>query len=124
VILLFNLTTLESETNGSAQYLVEALRKFSLGRKIPKNQGEKNKPIAKLTRGSSFIVDHEGLFSNKCDVEYKAQFIKLAGRRDITLYKLKGITYLDLSMFPDINIEAIKHNPLIYISNNKIHFKY
>ena len=95
VTLLFDLNTLESETKGDSTYLVEALRKFSIGRKIPKNSWEKHKPIKRLVRGSSFILNFEELLEARCDIEYKAQYIKLAGRRDITLYKLNGIKYLD-----------------------------
>ena len=37
---------------------------------------------------------------------------------------MSGYRYLDLSFFFDIDLNAIKSNPLITIKENKIYFKY
>jgi predicted RNA-binding protein associated with RNAse of E/G family len=55
---------------------------------------------------------------------YKAQYIRLAGRRDYAIYKYYGHKYLDLSYYLDINLDTIKNNPLTKITENKIYFKY
>lgn len=123
-ILFFNLTTLESTVGADATYMVEALRKLYEGRTIPRNTSEKYKPIANLGSGTSFLINAKGLFLDKADIIYKAQYIRLAGRRDFISYKISGRRTLDLSYFPDIKIEAIRSNPLLDITDGHIHFKY
>lgn len=123
-ILFFNLTTLEATVGTDATYMVEALRKLSDGRTIPRNISEKYKPIANLGKGTSFLINAKGLFVDKSDIIYKAQYIRLAGRRDFISYKISGRKTLDLSYFPDIKLEAIRSNPLLDIASGHIHFKY
>ncbi len=114
--LFFDLERLERET-------VNSLDKFVVYLKL---HYEKRlfKPF-KLN-GLSFLLNPEPLFrkDNKVDILYKIQYIKLAARRDYGLYKLYGQKTLDLSYFPDINISAIRTNPLISIKNNQIFFLY
>jgi hypothetical protein len=50
--------------------------------------------------------------------------VKLASRRDYALYKKYGVTFLDMSFYPELAIDALKANPLITINQNKIYFKY
>ena len=123
--LFFDLSILESATKNDAEYMVVALEKFYRNITIPKNAREKYKPIAKLKAGSSFLLNPEALFKDKTtDFIYKAQYIRLAGRRNYTEYKIYGNKYLDLTLYPDINLLAIKHNPLITTANKQLKFKY
>lgn len=123
--LFFNLTTLENETCNDPAYLVIALQKFYNGQKFPKNIKEQYKPIKALKAGTSFLLNPNSLFDDKStDILFKAQYIRLAGRRDYQMYKQYKIASLDLSMYPDINSAAVRNNPLLKIANNQLYFIY
>lgn len=122
--LLFNLNVLEQETQCDPEKLVKILELHFKKKTIPKNRYSKTKPLANLV-GNSFLLNAASLFNDKTtDVAYKAQYIRLAGRRDYYQYKYYNITYLDLSYYSDINLNALKNNPLLTITENKIYFKY
>lgn len=122
--LFFNLQTLESKTQLEPKKLVETLKLHFQKKTIPKNAKTLVKPLNNLV-GNSFLLNAAPLFADKTtDINYIAQYIRLAGRRDYVLYKLYGQKFLDLSYFLDIDISSIKHNPLLTITENKIHFKY
>ncbi len=124
MILFFNLSLLEADTLGNPKQMVEKLRLFYIKKQIPKNGYSKVKPIRNLS-GNSYLINPERFFAdNTTDIIYKSQYIQLAGRRDYSLYKLFNVKYLDLSYFKDINLDNIKTNPLINITQNKIYFKY
>lgn len=124
-ILFFNLQVLETGTACDPVYLVTALYKLHKGIKYAKNTFETYKPLKGLTAGSSFILNPDALFNDRTtDPIYKAQYIRLAGRRDYTLYKVYGIRSLDLTMYPDLDIQNLRSNPLLTISNTQISFKY
>ena len=118
--LFFNLKELEKKEIGGFKFLeifkdyyCKCTKKDSYLRKFKYN-----------LNGTSFLLNPAPLFSIPTDVSYIIQYIKLASLRDYTAYKLFKVSYLDLSYFPDVDIEAIKHNPLIKISKNKIYFKF
>lgn len=122
--LFFNLQTLETKTRNDPKKLVETLRLHYVGKTAPKNARDLVKPLSNLV-GASFLLNAKAIFEDKTtDIVYKAQYIRLAGRRDYLLYKLYGYTHLDLSYFLDINVNTIRHNPLLTITENKIYFKY
>ena len=124
-MLFFDLDILEEGTRCDPQYLVTALYKFWRGTRYPRNSTEKYKPLTKLKPGSGFLLNPTEFFKDKAvESAYKAQYIRLAGRRNFALYKSYGIRSLDLSLYPDINIDAIVSNPLLTIANKQIHFKY
>lgn len=124
MILFFSLSILEADTLGNPRQMVEKLRLFYTKKHLAKNSYSKVKPIRNLT-GNSYILNPAEFFAdNITDIIYKSQYIQLAGRRDYSLYKLFNEKYLDLSYFKDINIDNIKTNPLITITQNKIYFKY
>lgn len=124
MIFFFNLKKLETVTKNDPEYLVVALNKCFLGIQIPKNSREKHKPIAGLNAGTSFLLNAKPLFDSKIDVAFKAQYIRLAGRRDYFSYKTIKQKHLDLTLYPDLNIATIKHNPLLTITNKQIQFIY
>jgi hypothetical protein len=124
MILFFSLSILEAETLGNPKQMVEKLRLFYTKKQIPKNSYSKVKPIRNLI-GNSYLINPDGFFAdNITDIIYKSQYIQLAGRRDYSLYKLFNVKHLDLSYFKDIDLDNIKTNPLITITQNKIYFKY
>ena len=123
--LFFNLNTLEEDTLCDPIYLVTALEKFYRGQTLPKNSKETYKPLRRLTSGYSFLLNPDDFFKDKSsDPIHKAQYIRLAGRRDYQQFKQYGIKSLDLSLYPDLDLQAISHNPLLTIANKQLHFKY
>lgn len=120
----FNLSILEADTQCNPLLMVEKLRLYYLKKRIPKNNSTKIKPIVNLV-GNSFLINANDFFNDTTtDVTYKSQYLQLAGRRDYSSYKFYGITYLDLTYFKDIDLQKIKTNPLLTITENKIYFKY
>lgn len=120
--LFFNLELLEAESQCDPKLMLSMLERYSSKRLIPKNNRDTNS--YRNLAGHSFLLDATSLFQDSTDIAYKAQYVRLAGRRDYSLYKLYGVTYLDLSYYKDINLDLIKHNPLLKITDNKIYFKY
>lgn len=124
-MLFFNLQVLEAETKDDPEYFLIALYYWFTKQTIPKTAYQKYKPLKKSLKGINFIVNPQDFFKDKLtDTVYKVQYLKLAARRDYFLYKNYGINYLDLSFFPDLNISAIKYNPLLKIKEHKLYFKY
>ena len=120
--LFFNLELLESETNCDPKLMLLMLERHSGKKLIPKNHRDTNN--YRNIVGHSFLLDAASLFNDSSDIAFKAQYIRLAGRRDYSLYKLYKVTYLDLTFFKDIDLNTIAHNPLLQIKQNKIYFKY
>lgn len=122
--LFFNLKNLETVSNGETLKLIQTLESYYSKKVIPTNRWQPRFNHA-LLKGSSFIINPDGLFKDRItDPSYVAQYIRLAGKRSYTLYKFYGAKYLDLSFYPDLDIQTIKHNPLLNIANNQINFKY
>lgn len=123
--LFFDLQILEEDTACDPIYLVIALHKFYKGQRLPKNAKETFKPLRRLKAGTSFLLNPVEFFDDKgSDPIHKAQYIRLAGRRDYLLYKQYGIKSLDLTLYPDLDLAAISSNPLLTIANKQLHFKY
>ena len=75
-------------------------------------------------KGNSFILNPEPILGNSnIDTLFRIQFIKLAARRDYNLFKQYGYKRLDVSYFPDLIYDSIKHNPLLEITPKEIIFK-
>jgi hypothetical protein len=120
--LFFNLELLETESKCDPTLMLSMLEWHFSKKPIPKTHRERNS--YKNLSGHSFLLNANLLFSDTADTAHKAQYIRLAGRRDYSLYKFYKLTYLDLSLFQDIDLEVIKHNPLLKTDKNKIYFKY
>jgi hypothetical protein len=117
-MLFFNWINLLNESKGDPFKTVDILKTFSNKRIL--KYGLHNK-----LKGSSFILNPEKLFEDKTtDILYIYQYLLLAARRDYTFYKLYGAKSLPLSYYPDIDLSSIRHNPLLNVINNEIHFKY
>lgn len=122
-ILFFDIHRLEVITKCDAEYMIAALRHLYTGSTIPTRLNQKHKPIPSLV-GKSFLLQPQKLFDDTSDIAWKAQYVRLAGRRDYTSFKAYNVKYLDLSYYTDIDINAIKHNPLLKFQSGKIYFKY
>lgn len=117
--LFFDIFTLEKASKNDPKSMLTLLKQWMY------KDNPYAKPIKVSLSGKSFLLNPKPLlYDAVTDPIYKSQYIKLAGRRDYANYKLFKNTYLDLSLYPDINIGAIKHNPLLKIANNKIYFKF
>lgn len=78
-----------------------------------------------LIDATSYIKNYDDVFSylNKIDILYITQYVSLAGKRSYADIKA-GKNYLDLSLYPDLDINSVKHNPLLTIDNNNLKFNY
>lgn len=122
-MLFFDVLALEGYTKCDPKQMLEKLNLYYTKKLIPKTRFSA-KPLQNLI-GNSFLLNFPDLYAdNTTDIIYKSQYIQLAGRRDYSLYKYYNHTYLDLSLFQDVDITKISHNPLLTITDNKIHFKY
>jgi hypothetical protein len=113
--LMFNLYNLELEAAGSDSRFISLLSNHYY-KKIPKKQHL----IPKLNLyGNSFIVWPEPLFNAPKHFETSLiiQYIKLAGRRDYTLFKEYGV-------YPDLDYSSLVLNPLLKITRTDILFKF
>lgn len=121
-MLFFDLQKLEALCKGDTRLLQAALHSYYY--KIPK-KGRLSKIYSTNLSGKSFFLNPVAILNDKTtDPSYIVQYIRLAGRRDYAMYKIYHVKYLDLSFYPEIDIANIKHNPLLTIAQNKVHFKY
>ena len=123
MICFFNLELLESEAGSNAEKFIWLLY-YHHTKALPKNRYVKYKPSKTNLTGTSWILRLDPLFELNIDNNYIVQYIKLAAKRSYSFYKFYGIKTLDRSLFPDLNLENIKTNPLLKITNNLIYFKY
>lgn len=121
--IFFNLQTLEAQScNDSNKFM--AMLEYHYSKKLP-SKYSKYKPSKVSLSGNSYLLNPVDLFNDKStDILYKLQYVKLAGRREYSLYKLYKSKSLQLSYYPDIIYDAIKHNPLLEITQSEILFKY
>lgn len=75
--------------------------------------------------GNSYLLNPKDFFNDRStDDLFRVQYIKLAGRRDLALFKLHNYRRLQTSYYPDLIYDSIKHNPLLEITKSEIIFKY
>lgn len=122
--LLFNLTKLEALAKGDPTLLRVVLKHF-----YDKAPPKASKRYTQYTRseltGKSFLLHPEPILSDvSTDPAYVAQYIRLAARRSYMMYKVYNVRYLDLSAYPEVDIDQISHNPLLNIAQNKVYFKH
>lgn len=121
--LFFNLQTLETQSQNDANKFM-AMLEYHYSKRLP-SKYSKYLPSKVPLNGTSYLLNPLALFNDKStDILYKLQYIKLAGRRDYSLYKLYKYKALQLSYYPDIIYDTIKHNPLLTITQTEITFKY
>ena len=123
MILFFDLNELIKQSNGSDSKLVWLLYKWWRDKNTLPRRGDKH-ILRKPLNGVSWLINPEPIFERTLDQTYVAQYIQLAALRDITLYKQFGKTSLLRSYFVDIDINNIKTNPLLEITDSEINFKF
>ena len=122
-MIFFNLEILETQSCNIPDKFM-AMLQYHYTKALP-NKYSKYRPSKIPLYGSSFLLNPLPLFKDKVtDILYKLQYVKLAARRDYNLYKQYNYRALDISYYPDLNMEAIKTNPLLKITPKDITFKY
>ena len=123
-MLFFSIENLERASCSDPIKLIALLKFHMEGKTIPSKR-DKIKPSTISLKGSSFLVNPRPLLNNKSvDPYFIAQYIRLAAKRDYTMYSLYKQTSLPKSYYIDIDFEKLKHNPLFRITDTEIIFKY
>lgn len=122
--LFFNLQILEEQScNNATQFM--SMLEYHYSKRLPKSAYTKLRPSKVPLHGGSFLLNPVSLFNdNSTDILYKLQYVKLAARRDWSLYKQYKYKALQRSFYPDLVIDAIRSNPLLVITDNEVNFKY
>ena len=121
--MFFNLQKLEEASCDDPNTFMIMLW-YHYTKRLPKNTKHLKFTQVNL-QGNSFLLNPAPIFEDiSTDILYKIQYIKLAARRDYLLYKQYGYKGLQTSFFPDLAVDAIKHNPLLDIKPTEILFKY
>ena len=119
--MFFNIETLRKQANDDPVLMLKMLENWFYN-KIPKNILD-SKNFSKVSlSGDCWLPNPKKLFYSKVDPNYKFQYLVLIAKMDYLHYKLYKIEYLDLSFYPDLNLNKIKHNPLMRVEDNKLHF--
>lgn len=118
--LFFNLEELLKFSGGSSVKFMDILRDYYF---TVSNKGHYNNKYSVNIKGTSYLLRPLELIDYNIYVDYKVQYVKLASLRDYTLYKLFNDKSLNLSYYPEIDAEKLKHNKLLTIKNNKVYFK-
>ena len=119
--LFFSLEKLEKQADGNDPKFMQILWDHHQ-RKLLKRP-TLNKVRYKPINGSSYLLNPQPLFNQNIDIAYVVQYVKLAARRDYTLFTLFQQIALDLSYFPDLDVMAVGRNPLLIVKTKHIQFK-
>ena len=122
MLLFFDLQKLEQHSKTPSEF-IDNLKTFYFAYYI-KDASYRLKSLKSFT-GYSYLLNPEPLFRDQTvDIAHKVQYVKLAARRNYSTYKLTSVAQLDLSLYPDIDIEALRGNTLLSIDQYQIKFKY
>jgi hypothetical protein len=122
--LFFDINKLEEQSGNDTKLFLNMLY-FHWNKAIPLNKSNKFLRSKVSLIGNSYLLNPQDLFSDQfTDELFKVQYIKLAGRRDYSLYRMHKYCRLPTSYFPDLIYDSIKHNPLLEITQKEILFKY
>lgn len=122
--LFFDINKLEEQSDNDPTRFLQMLY-FHWNKHIPLSKSNKFLRSKVPLIGNSYLLNPKDLFSDQSTDElFKVQYIKLAGRRDYSLYRLYKYCRLPTSYFPDLIYDSIKHNPLLEITKTEILFKY
>lgn len=121
--LWFNLKILEEEAKCNSEKFIFLLERFFY-KGLPRLRDKfiSNRSLA----GVNYLLNPEPLFKLKktIDINFIVQYVKLSARRDYTLYKYYKDATLHISYYPDLNLNALKRNPLLEITDSQIKFLY
>lgn len=121
--LFFNLKTLEEQSCNDSNKFITMLE-YHWNKKLPRRYS-KYLPSKVSLAGNSYILRPDLLFADtSTDILFRIQYVKLAARRDWSLYKQYKYKALQTSYFPDLLYDVIRSNPLLEITDSEIIFKY
>jgi len=122
--LFFNFSTVERAAAGDIQKFLLIMRAHHSPR--VRLSSSKRKSIPPLNyAGYSFLLNPADILSDsQTDPAYIYHYIKLASHRNYADFSVFGRRTLDLSLFPHVSTNHIRHNPLLNVVNNQVHFKY
>lgn len=125
-IVIFSLQKLQAQAGNDPKKFLFFLYKWYKTKNTVKMRKDSYVMKYPLTGGSSFLVNPDPLFTlaKTVDILHIVQYVVLAAHRDLLLYKQFNITTLPLSYFPDLDLENLKSNPLLEVTNSEIKFKY
>jgi len=118
--MFFDINKLTKQAKGNPAVMLKMLENIYF-RKLPKNKRDMRFFPTNIV-GDNFIENPEALFKSKADPVYKVQYLILASKRDYLLLKTYGVRDLDLSFFPDLNLDALRGNPLVTVTETSIKF--
>lgn len=122
--LFFNLKTLE-ELSCKDYNKMFALLTHHYNKKTIPSKRDKYPPAKVSLVGYSYLLNPKPFLSdNTTDIIYKVQYLRLAAARDYALYKKYKYKGLPLSLYPDLLVGNIKHNPLLKFTDTDLLFIY
>jgi len=83
-----------------------------------------SKGTMSFSRGptTSFMTGLGKLIGSTATIEQRYEYFVLAGKRNLADYSMLGITYLDLELWPDIDISVLNRNPLLKVTGLRVYF--
>lgn len=118
--MFFNIHALELAAPNNPEKFIALLGYHYKGVSSYKKKGYRSINLA----GNSFLLNPAPIFNSNDSLTHKVQYIRLAARRDYTLYKYYNIASLDLSYFPDVDTAKLISNNIVKVVDNKVEFKY
>lgn len=120
--MFFDIDILTKQCKGDSITMLKMLENYYF-KKIPRSSKDVYGFAKVRLKGYTWLPNPEKLFSSKADIRYKRQYLILRSKVNILMINEYGLDILDLSFYPDIDKESIRHNPLIEIKNNVLYFK-
>lgn len=120
--LFFDIQKLEKQAKGSDLKFLEILENHYQISSLKKSSFKKFKSI----NGTSYLLNPQALFtlSRSIDISYIVQYVRLAAKRLYNDYAMFNEIGLNITFYPDIDLNLLKYNPLLKITNKYIYFKF
>lgn len=120
--LFFDIQKLEKQAKGSDLKFLEILENHYQISSLKKASFKKFKSI----NGTSYLLNPQALFtlSRSIDISYVVQYVRLAAKRLYNDYTMFNDIGLNITFYPDIDLNLLKYNPLLKITNKYIYFKF
>jgi hypothetical protein len=124
-MILFNWAKIYAWSKGRPAKIIDIIE-YMTYKKIPLNKQDPILSYAEIKwSGKSFLVNPELLLNHKKDYKEKelAQYVGIAGFRNLSDFIVLGKTTLDLAQCP-VRKDTIINNRLLTIENDKIYLKW
>ncbi len=118
-LVIFNYSRLQSEAvrlKTNSIVLLKALLYMS------KNTKEEhlrvNARVRGIFEGHNFLLNPKGLIDAPQDLAYKLMYLQLTSLRSYTNYKLFKYRHVELDLWPDMELDLVRLNPLVEVIGN------